>query len=358
MVTQVDFLQQTFARVTGGANGTAPDMFVASSDQTSAVIITAGAIADMFSAGIVKAGDVIYLNGDVDGTPFQNVYTVTSTSGGTLTPYPETVGGALLAANNLGDVDSVPLSRISLGLGTLQNVVFASVYMGASGVAGVARSYPAGATSGYLGLTGVANAGDYAVIISNASHGQASTYSIPDVGASTGQFLVKTAELIDGNFVAASGTAGKTVDSGYGVNNVLLYASVAVTAAEFNGGYAAPKLLIAAPGANKMIIVERMEMVMTYVSAAFASGGVVFAQYDSTANGAGVKATNTEAAADFFAVASNVFAFLGTSGSTVGALPFSTCANKGLYLSNATGAFTTGDSTFVVKVHYRIIATA
>ncbi|MBX4189681.1 hypothetical protein KW791_00065 [Candidatus Parcubacteria bacterium] len=344
--------------MTGGISGTAPEIFVGSTDQTAAVITTAGAIATQYGYGIFKVGDILWINYDQDGTPGQNVYTVTATSGGSLVTYTEALGGALLAANNLDDVDSVSTARTNLGLGILDNVRFARIDGGASGSAGSFRSYPSAATSGYLALLGVANAGDYAVTISNASHGQATVYSIPDVGAATGQILVKTAALVDGNFVGASGTAGKVADSGYGVNNVLLYASVAVSAAEFNGAYAAPKLLIAAPGANKMIIVDRMEMVMTFVSAAYANGGVVFAQYDSTANGAGVKATNTEAAADFFAVASAVFAFIGTSNSTVGVLPFTTCANKGLYLSNATGAFTTGDSTWIVKIHYRIIATA
>lgn len=230
---------------------------------------------------------------------------------------------------------------------------------GGSGVQGYVASYPASASTGYLKLQGVANSGDYITTISNASHGQATVYSIPDVGASTGQFLVKTAALVDGNFVAASGTAGKTVDSGYNVNNVLQYASVAVTAAEFNGMYAAPKLLIAAPGANNLIVVDRMELVMTFGSAAFASGGVVAAQYDSTANGAGVKATNTEDAADFTgAAASTTFLFSGASGNSSQAA-FSTTVNKGLYLSNQTGAFTTGTGcSFVCKIHYRIIATA
>lgn len=158
-----------------------------------------------------------------------------------------------------------------------------------------------------------------------------------------------------GNFLVAGDTNGSVgADSGFGANNIVRYASVAITAAEFNGMYAAPKLLIAAPGANNMIIVDQMELVMTYVSANYANGGVVAAQYDSTVHGAGVLATNSEAAADFFAAASTVFKF---NGSVVLA-PFSTCANKGIYLSNATGAFDTGDSTFVAKIHYRIIAVA
>ncbi len=358
MATQVDFLQQTLSQVTGGQVGTAPSLFVASSDQTAAVITTAGAVADLVASGIFKVRDIVYVNGDVDGTPFQNVYTVTATSSGSLVAYPETVGGALLAANNLSDVVSVPQSRTNLGLGTLDTPRFARVDAGADASAGSFRTYPATTATGYLALVGVSNGGAFNVTISNASHGQSTVYSIPDVGASTGQFLVKTAALTSGNFVAASGTAGKVADSGYNVDNVLLYASVAITAAEFNGMYAAPKLLVAAPGANKLIVIDRIELLMTFVSAAFAAGGVVGFQYDSTVHGAGVAASNTEAAADFFAAASTAFVFNGNAGNTVGIVPFTTSVNKGLYISNLTQAFTTGDSTFVCKIHYRIVATA
>lgn len=250
---------------------------------------------------------------------------------------------------------------ISSGIITLVGVaiiVGGNVQAGSSGVVGYVSSFPSAATSGSLRMQGVANSGDYVVTISNASHAQATVYSIPDVGASTGQFLVKTSALVDGNFVSASGTAGKTADSGYNVNNVLLYASVAITAAEFNGMYAAPKLVVAAPGANNLIVVDRVELIMTYGSAAFAAGGVVGFQYDSTVHGAGVAASNTEAAADFFQTASTTFAFNGNSGNTVGLMPLSTTVNKGLYLSNLTQAFTTGTgSSFVCKIHYRIVAT-
>ena len=133
----------------------------------------------------------------------------------------------------------------------------------------------------------------------------------------------------------------------------LIYATVAISAAEFNGMYAAPKLLIAAPGANKQIIVDQMALAMTYVSANYAAGGVVAAQYDSTVHGGGVLATATEAAADFQAAASTTFRFAGS----LAIAPFSTTVNKGIYLSNATGAFTTGDSTFVAHLWYRVIPT-
>lgn len=133
----------------------------------------------------------------------------------------------------------------------------------------------------------------------------------------------------------------------------LRYAAVAISAAEFNGMYAAPKLLVAAPGANKLIVLDKVDLLMTYVSANYAAGGVVAVQYDSTINGAGVLASTTLSAATFQAAVSTGFMF------NTGVVPqtFSTCVNKGLYLSNVTGAFTTGDSTFVAHVWYKVIST-
>lgn len=136
--------------------------------------------------------------------------------------------------------------------------------------------------------------------------------------------------------------------------SVSLYAKVDITAAQFNGMYAAPKLLVAAPGANRIYVVDKAILTMTYNSAAYAAGGVVALQYDSTANGAGVAATTTVAAASFQATASANFNFIGA----LAAAPFTTTVNKGLYLSNQTAAFTTGNSPFVAHIWYRALATA
>jgi hypothetical protein len=133
--------------------------------------------------------------------------------------------------------------------------------------------------------------------------------------------------------------------------------SKAVTAAQWLGMYAAPIKIVDAPGAGLMIIVKRAEIIMDYGTAAMAAGGVTGFQYGSTTHLAGPLATNTEAAADFQATANTVFAFNGVSGNTVGALPVSSCGNVGIYMSNQSGAYTTGDSTFVINVDYSIIAT-
>lgn len=134
---------------------------------------------------------------------------------------------------------------------------------------------------------------------------------------------------------------------------LLKYVAVPITAAEFNGMYAAPKLLVAAGGANTLHVLDKVDLLMTYVSANYAAGGVAAVQYDSTANGAGVIASTTLSAATFQAAVSTGFMF------NTGVVPqtFSTCVNKGLYLSNITGAFTTGDSTFVAHVWYKTVPT-
>lgn len=165
--------------------------------------------------------------------------------------------------------------------------------------------------------------------------------------------------------VAMSGdiTIGNTGVTAIGASKVLSsmvspllmrYATVAITAAEFNGAYATPHLLLAAGGANTLIVVHKVTLLMTYGSVAFADGGVAAVQYDSTANGAGIIASSTLSAATFFATASTGFVFNG------GVVPatFTTCVNKGLYLSNVTGAFTGGTgSAFVAHIQYSIFPT-
>lgn len=227
--------------------------------------------------------------------------------------------------------------------------------------------------------TSVAVTGD--VVISNGGVTAISAGSIinTDVNAAAAIDFSKLAALTSGNVIVGSAAnvptsvamagdvtiiaAGTTA---IGANKVLSsmvspllvkYAAVPVSAAEFNGAYAAPKLLLAAGGANTLVVIERAVLAMTFVSATYANGGVVTLQYNNTVNGAGVAATNGEAAADFFAAASTAFQFNGVAGDTVAISPFTTTVNKGIYLSNLTGAFTTGDGTWVMHLWYKIIPT-
>ncbi len=192
-------------------------------------------------------------------------------------------------------------------------------------------------------------------LVASSLTGTVNTANIADLAVTTGKLdnLAVTAGKLASDAVTTAKILNNNVTSAKLALNVLQYATVAITAAEFNGMYAAPKLLVAAGGANTLIVLDKLDLLMTYVSANYAAGGVAAVQYDSTANGAGVIASSTLSAATFQAAASTGFMF------NTGVVPqtFSTCVNKGLYLSNITGAFTTGDSTFVAHIWYKVVAT-
>ena len=134
------------------------------------------------------------------------------------------------------------------------------------------------------------------------------------------------------------------------------YLKVPMTAAQWNGMYAAPFEIIPAPGAGKAIIVRGMVAAMTFVAAQYAAGGAVILQYDTTVHGAGSNACGTGTIA---AAAVNGFAASSSAG-LVGQIPVAgiantTFVNKDVSISNASGAFTTGDGTWNIHVWYEIV---
>lgn len=181
----------------------------------------------------------------------------------------------------------------------------------------------------------------------------ASAFPSGVIGTANINNLAVTTAKIDNLAVTSGKIAANAVGSGQLALPVLQYTTVAITAANFNGMYAAPKLLVAAGGANTLLVLQQLQLVMTYGTANYAAGGVAAVQYDSTVNGAGVIASTTLSAATFQAAASTTF----TMNAGVVPLPFTTTVNKGLYLSNITAAFTTGDSAMVAHVWYRVIPT-
>lgn len=96
------------------------------------------------------------------------------------------------------------------------------------GFVGLITAYPTTATSGFISMQAAVNgSGNFGTTISNATtQAQTQVMTVPDVGAATGQFLVKTAALVDGQLIKASGTAGKVVGAGFSVlaNTTAAYA--------------------------------------------------------------------------------------------------------------------------------------
>lgn len=102
-----------------------------------------------------------------------------------------------------------------------------NIQAGLSGTAGYVASFPSAAAKGSLRLTGVANTGDTLVTISNALHGQASVYSIPDGGQATAEFIISdsagTQHVTSGGLQVDAGIVSSGLAAGGFVGQVDAY---------------------------------------------------------------------------------------------------------------------------------------
>jgi hypothetical protein len=129
-------------------------------------------------------------------------------------------------------------------------------------------------------------------------------------------------------------------------------ASVRLTSAQIQGMDAAPVLIIATPGANKMLMLSRIVCTYLYGTAQYTGGGAIGLEWGNTAALAGPSASTTLAGATFDGyTASNNFELTPDNTDTVAHI-----ANMGVYISNNTAPFATGDGTLIVNVNYQIIS--
>ncbi len=149
---------------------------------------------------------------------------------------------------------------------------------GLAGTAGTLISFPATTANGSLILAAVNAGGAFNTTISNGTMAQSTVYTIPDVTAATGQFLVKTAALVSGNLVQASGTAGVTVDSGVATTNVQLKTQVkAAQTADIGGGGAGPiNVVVAGLTAASVVVATIVSSSNTVAVAKVAPGSGSF----------------------------------------------------------------------------------
>ena len=212
---------ESLGLVNAGLPGTAPQLFTASTVDDLATITAVGYLNDQ--AVRIKAGDFFFINysdtsvfpldtGQASSTArFQVSYSAPNWS-----LVQTDVSGFLLASNNLSDVANAATSLTNLGLGSGNNVAFLNVQAGNSGNAGYLRSYPATAAEGYFEIQAVNSAGNYAAILSNHSLGQATTWTLPDPGASTANILLDagTGAAISVNKLSYGATPVSQVDPG------------------------------------------------------------------------------------------------------------------------------------------------
>lgn len=155
---------------------------------------------------------------------------------------------------------------LSATSGTVQNITSGNFAVTAGdiragqatgGTAGRLFSYSATASAGALIFGHVANVGNFSTTVnSSATIGQSQTLSIPDVGASTGVFMLHPgAAITAGNLVSAGATAHTLVDANIAATNVQLKTNLkAVSVTGLGGGGAGP-LTVTADGCTTSSLV-------------------------------------------------------------------------------------------------------
>lgn len=128
-------------------------------------------------------------------------------------------------------------------------------------------------------------------------------------------------------------------------------AAVRVTSAQLLGMYATPVNIIPSPGTDKLIVVGRSTFVYLYGTVQYAAGGAIGLEFGNVTHGAGEPASTTLAAATFNGyAASNTFELTPDNTAVL-----ANSSGLGVYLSNATAAFTTGDGVLIANVNYQIV---
>lgn len=106
-----------------------------------------------------------------------------------------------------------------------------NIQAGLSATAGYLASFPSAGLKGSLRIVAVANTGDTLVTLSNALHGQASVYSIPDSGASTANILISkltgTQHITVGSLQVDAGVISSGISTGGQVGSFAAFPTTA-----------------------------------------------------------------------------------------------------------------------------------
>jgi hypothetical protein len=117
--------------------------------------------------------------------------------------------------------------------------------------------------------------------------------------------------------------------------------TVTLTAAQVNGMFAAPILILPAPATGSMVVPVLCTFNAVYGGAAFSSGGAINLFYGNVASSTSAAATQISVAF-LTTLATNQIALTGGFHTATPWPPSSITSGGGLYLSNLTGAFSGG----------------
>ncbi len=164
--------------------------------------------------------------------------------------------------------------------------------------------------------------------------------------------------------VASVGSSGQYLTSnGVGVlpsyqafpslgTSPLIYTKVTLSPSDITGMFASPKLLVAAGGANTLLVVIWAVLELNFNTTAYTLGGTTSIGYGTSATAAAASTLN----ATIIRNASSGFTVVRTR--TSGLVTGTLSVNLGLYVKNITQAYATGDSTCYIHIYYSLLSTA
>lgn len=151
----------------------------------------------------------------------------------------------------------------------------------------------------------------------------------------------------DGTILAQQIASGAVVTAKL-ADDIAHTVAVSVSSAEILAMSATPKQLVAAPGANKILLLESIILEATRTSTQYANGGVVEVRYEN--------ASGALAAATFPASLITGAAGVAVAHNIGLATILTPLVNKALVLHVATAEFDTGTGTLRAIMKYRVVA--
>lgn len=176
------------------------NIFVGNASNIATGVAMSGVIA-ITNTGVTSIVDGSIINADINASAaiaFSKLATLAS--------------GHILAGNG-GVVTDVALSGDATISNTGVLTLDPTLQLGASGTASSLTMFPPTAANGFFELLPVNAGGAFNTVLSNGTMGQSTTYTIPDIGASTGGIVVSTAAVRMKSVAAAAAAGGAAAQS-------------------------------------------------------------------------------------------------------------------------------------------------
>lgn len=188
---------------TGGLSNTLQDgnIFVGNASNIATGVVPSGDIT-LSNTGVFAIAAGVIVNADINAAAAIAYSKLAALSSGSIL-----VGSAGNVATVVSMSGDATISNT--GVVTLDP----TLQLGASGTASSLTMFPPTAANGFFELLPVNAGGAFNTILSNGTMGQTTTYTIPDIGASTGGVVVSTAAVRLKSVAAAAAAGGNAAQS-------------------------------------------------------------------------------------------------------------------------------------------------